>query len=422
MNPSDQQALSLRFKCLELLLALTIFSTVFLSFLSYGNLINKLITGVFAVAAGFTLLGSRKKWMGPEAVLLSAWTFYALLISFFAPDPSLALSKSATMFQVLVFYVCVVNVLVITQETRGFLWVFVVSFLTGALASMTVLKGFQIGGSELGHVGTRMVGTFGNANTMGIAANHALLALVFLLAGSRHRLEKLLIFILAGAVILVAAGTGSRTAAIGLVLIMGAALWMFDAYNPFKNPRAFALSAALLLTACILLFVLVRTNSHIQGRWLNLANVVSSGDLNQSGSENSMIHRAALIQKASDLFWHHPFGIGLDNFRTFMGTYSHSNVFELLSCTGLLGFCLFYAIYGILLFKALSRTAEAFGGIAFKRFFISVPCIFFILDLASINYYRKNFWLVMAFFTGALVLGGKKTAVPPTAPARWRTA
>ena len=74
-----------------------------------------------------------------------------------------------------------------------------------------------------------------------------------------------------------------------------------------------------------------------------------SSEIGYIGSEYMTGYRSYLISKGLSIFYENPIiGIGLENTRAYLGTYTHNNFVEILAGTGILGFGFFlYAILTI---------------------------------------------------------------------------
>ena len=66
--------------------------------------------------------------------------------------------------------------------------------------------------------------------------------------------------------------------------------------------------------------------------------------------------RSQMYVRGVDLFWENPLaGVGLGNFQVVsgLGAYSHSDYIEVASNTGIIGFILYFSIYGMILWRLL---------------------------------------------------------------------
>ena len=117
-------------------------------------------------------------------------------------------------------------------------------------------------------------------------------------------------------------------------------------------------------------------------------------DLNISSTfiDYSRIERNKLAENAINLFKEYPiFGYGLDAFKSYTvhyGTnalYSHNNYLELLSCTGIIGFSLYYN-------SILYLIKRMYANISKESIYICALCILavqLILDFGSVTYYSN---------------------------------
>lgn len=73
-----------------------------------------------------------------------------------------------------------------------------------------------------------------------------------------------------------------------------------------------------------------------------------SGLSTSQAVDQSTIERIYLIQTAKNVWENHIFlGVGWDNFRYYntLKVYAHNSYYELLSCLGMIGFCIYYSFY-----------------------------------------------------------------------------
>jgi O-antigen ligase len=218
----------------------------------------------------------------------------------------------------------------------------------------------------------RYAGVVGNANEFGIQMMLGA-SLVWLLPRRAGLLPCLFAFV---PVAYAVAASGSRTALCAapffLVLVF---IQIFAAIK--KHPALVSLSAV--AVACLLCTLLASAV-------LERAEEITSISRTLDYQDNSFDLRSGMIQQGIRLWLQAPlFGQGLNGFErlSIFSTYAHDNYVELLCNTGLLGFLLFYAIHGYVLFKSRHLPMPL----------RLCSCVFILLllaiDVGSINYIAK---------------------------------
>ena len=204
----------------------------------------------------------------------------------------------------------------------------------------------------------------------------------------KHVLEKVVLFVLAGAFAVVSFLSGSRTAFLLLVLI-GVGVFFLTAKN-----KIFALGIiGVFVAGAYLLVMRVEPIYEVLGKRLESLIINLFGG---ETSEGSFDTRAEMIKLGWNAFLERPiFGYGMSNFSvlyeqvTGASTYSHNNFIEILVNGGLVGFILYYSIYGYVaakLFKTafLKRNKTAI-------FLLVSNLALVVMHIADIGYYKTLF-------------------------------
>ena len=112
------------------------------------------------------------------------------------------------------------------------------------------------------------------------------------------------------------------------------------------------------------------------------------------------------IDKAMELFKEKPiFGYGLDSFRTIEGSYglyAHNNFAELLCCTGIIGFVLFYLPYLGALLKLLYSLISRSSTLVMLA--LSLLIIETVMEYGNVAYFERLYLTIVMF---AYVTGTK---------------
>ena len=91
-------------------------------------------------------------------------------------------------------------------------------------------------------------------------------------------------------------------------------------------------------------------------------------------------------------------GYGIDNYRILLGknigliTYAHNNYIELLVGVGILGTVIYYAMY----VNALICLLRSKKNLNLRYLFLTFLLVVFIIDFASVNYFSKHIYIVLA--------------------------
>ena len=296
------------------------------------------------------------------------------------------------------------------MQLRCFMWIFVAATLTAYLINFTPLSNLQFGTEQIGIAGGRVVGTLVNANTFGIVAVQAEFFVFYLWCTAVRKRETFLLTLAFFVLGLAIVQSGSRTAGMGLLVLLILGGWAFQSYKIIKHPMrliAFCIGCVMIITTGI---VVAKRTPGVFKRWTTAVAVVESGDLSKEETGNSLKTRAELVRLAWNLWLEYPQGVGLDNFRKWspLGGYAHSNYMELLACTGLIGLIAFYAIYSVLFFKAYRIPAEFFGGVSARRVILSFPVVICVTDITNVSYYSKPLWLAMSMLVVAVTMAKRK--------------
>ena len=213
---------------------------------------------------------------------------------------------------------------------------------------------FKIDFSQLGEdrLGVDLLGLLWNANDVGMKLCIGFALALYFGLERKHVLEKVVLFVLAGAFAVVSFLSGSRTAFLLLVLI-GVGVFFLTAKN-----KIFALGIiGVFVAGAYLLVMRVEPIYEVLGKRLESLIINLFGG---ETSEGSFDTRAEMIKLGWNAFLERPiFGYGMSNFSvlyeqvTGASTYSHNNFIEILVSGGLVGFVIYYSIYVYLFVKLI---------------------------------------------------------------------
>ncbi len=402
------------------LLVMTILSSMLLSFMPGGNLIN---IGIAAALTGMTfmylIIGRRELWISSEIVVVVLWLGYALIPSIFAPDQEQAMFKAISMAQVLLLSLVMLQICIWQGSTRVIIWAYIAAVCASYIITFTELNDLvaqaQIeneaagGGSLL-----RTASTLGNANTFGVAAVLAQALVVVLLSmKSTPSLERVIAVICFGVLIGAVLNSGSRTALTGMLMLVLGMAWVFSLWR-LQNLGNFVKWVAIIGVVLGGIFYLVKDirevqeryelvilESKIESRMEDFVNLFVKNDnedaVERSGS--SLEDRMGLALMAWNIANQHPFGVGLDNFSVFSGVYAHSNYLELLATTGFIGLVLYYLSYGIITLKSLKMWTHIQRNGLPKALALGIFTLA-LMDIANVSYYVKPVWIFLVIIIG----------------------
>lgn len=170
-------------------------------------------------------------------------------------------------------------------------------------------------------------------------------------------------------------------------------------YFIIKNKKNWFKILKYTIFSIIMFIVTYYIVTHIERLYLVIGRRIESlilGVLNISNESSyidiSAMERESLRTNAISLFTQYPiFGYGLDSFKFYtasLGTqqiYSHINYLELLACTGLIGFTLYYGSFISMIKKLLKKTDKNLLIVAIVAILVTQ----LVLDLGSVTYYSS---------------------------------
>lgn len=230
----------------------------------------------------------------------------------------------------------------------------------------------------------RYAGITGNPNTLALQLTLGA-CMIWLLPRKAGLFPCLFAF---GAVGFALAVTGSRKAV--LVALFFLILVCIQAVNLLPKGRYRRLWVSFVIAAPCLIGLVVAPWFYQHGQ--EILSVKRSVEYDDSSYET----RAEMIHQAFDLWLQAPlFGHGLDSFRGLSGqdTYSHNNYLELMSCIGLVGALLFYALHA----QVLLRAARARRSLRHCCWLFILT--FLVVDIGAVSYYSKQTIMILMLLT-----------------------
>ena len=189
--------------------------------------------------------------------------------------------------------------------------------------------------------------------------------------------------------------TGSRVALV-LVVLSSLLLFYFNNKNSFKGRIKSIILGILLLFLFYYLLFNVPYFYQIAGvRVENMLKFIGAEQVYDS----SIIIRTYMFRYGLELLKESPLiGYGINNYRILLGkdisviTYAHSNYIELLVDVGILGAFIYYAMY----VNAIICLLKSKNNLNLRYLFLTFLLVVLIIDVASVNYYSKHIYIVLA--------------------------
>ncbi len=202
----------------------------------------------------------------------------------------------------------------------------------------------------------------------------------------------------------------SRAIFAQIILLAGVLVYFIPKMEKRKHVVSFF--AWLIFLASLLFLVFVYFGDQfflVFERAVGLLGLVSADQSYAVGFEG----RRVLIAQAMALFYENPvFGIGLENTRTFLGTFSHVDFVELIASGGVLAPFFFYFAYSILIFSIINKR-----GVSRKKKAALVLGVLSILSLGvSGDIYRNiqsQLFIVLVYIC-LIVSNGMESSPPST--------
>ena len=374
--------------------------------LSYVPVLNLFARGVLLLFIAWFMamaVTRRRQLIVPGLfVVFFAWCTLALLVSGLAVDVDMALRRWVTVVSLGLVSWGVANAVVWSGSSRAWGWAFILSSALAYLSNYLPIDNFLVVEYETEVLG-RFVGTLGNANAFGRAMVHAFfVGLGMLLIKPRGR-EATLVILAMGIFGLAVIESSSRTAMLGIaigVICFYSCLRARDLLTPLNLIGLAGVVAGIVV---VVLFYPkhFETAAHRMSIFFGFLGVETEVDNNERSIENRLV----LAKRAVELAAEHPLGLGLDNLRTYIGTYAHSNFLEVLVSTGVLGLILYYAMHLRMIFEEVKRRPRYLPWLWFIVMALGSAVV---MDFFNVSYYSKVMWVFLGILCGFSVIAHKQ--------------
>lgn len=345
--------------------------------------------GISVVVIGYLALIISSKYMKKPLGLYALWAgvffCFSFLSGLWALDINPTLDTSKSLFLVFVVNILLSFVIETKEDIRNVL--FANLFALG-LYLLYVLLNVDL--SQLGEdrLGAGTLGTMWNANDVGLKLCVGFtLSLYF---GLDKQFKKWRVLFFAVAMVFAGVGlfTGSRK--VFLMLIGIAVLFMF-LYSKHK-----LIGIGIAVVSAIALYFAIMKIEPLYNILGERVQAMLEGLFGEGTTEGSFNVREEMIKLGWGWFLERPlFGYGMNNYRILYeqamnwSTYSHNNFIETLINGGIVGFFLYYFIYGYIFVKLFKPAFFERDSMAILLF--SVNLILLILQVALVSYYQTIF-------------------------------
>ena len=196
---------------------------------------------------------------------------------------------------------------------------------------------------------------------------------------------------------MVSLGTGSRKV---IVLVVLGILLLFISNKSTKLKKSRKIGKYIFIVMMLFAIVYIASLPIFSGVFSRMQSLMNfftgNGEV-----DYSTILRHKYIKAGLNQFLETPvLGIGINNSQyitlkvSSFATYLHNNYIELLACTGVIGFCLYYILFVYLIIKLLKliKTENKMATIS-----LIVLIIMLILDYGMVSYYSKSTYIYILF-------------------------
>jgi O-antigen ligase len=383
--------------------SLYISSTILLSHYGWGTKYNKLMAAFCFTAVIVDRFTNKKKLIefSTQHIIFICWCILATLSGLIAGQWQDALDSAK---RLLIIFFASLPIYMVLVDRNCFKWIGWTIVLSAIASNATIV--FGVLPPLTSESASRFGGTLENPNLFAFVSLTGLVSLTYLWRVHHRRLLKVFIF-LAGTIlsyqIII---SGSRKGIIGVFLI----LLLQYAFFALKNRKkvTFKRSVGGLIAISILLsgfgyFVAISDSGS------RMRNMMLFFKGENPVKERSITNRAFLADIGFKRFLENPIiGTGLSSFADTklgigvysrsIGTYSHSNMIEILVSSGVIGFFLYYAIYFTcflqLSLKFKSNIDEKNRHLLY--FSTTSVAVLLFYEFLAVTYYGKEFWIFLS--------------------------
>ena len=345
--------------------------------------------GISVVAIGYLAVIISSKYMKKPLGLYAFWAglffAYSFISGLWAQNVSATLDTSKSLFLIFIVNILLSFVIETKEDIRNIL---IANLCALGLFLVYILVNVDLSQFGEDRLGSDMLGSLWNANEIGLKLCVGFAIALYFAITNKSIGWKLALFAIAMLFAGVGLFTGSRK--VFLMLIGVAALFMFL----YSKHKLVGLGIAV-VSVIALYFAIMKIEPlyNVLGERLE---AMIEGFFGEGTTEGSFNTRGEMIKLGLEWFLERPLlGYGMNNFSalyeqaTGVSMYAHNNFVEILVNGGLVGFILYYFIYGYIfvkLFKPAILNRNLTAILLFATNFI-----LFILQIALVSYYQTIF-------------------------------
>ena len=237
------------------------------------------------------------------------------------------------------------------------------------------------------------------------------LCVLFKFHSSKTNIERIVIITLLIVCSIVGFYTGSRTAFFGFLISL---VFYLFCYSHVKLMKLYPIISACLIIG-ISLVLLANLNKSIKTRYINafedtkkvISSVISADPSFDSSVIRLRIWKGAMLKFKKDPIWGSGFGISYyDSILDMHIVHPHNIFLEVLTEIGIVGFCIFIILFGLIFAKAFLIFKQSSGSGRLTFFFYPLSLFFFFIystlhtDLST-EYFKWYFAGIIAGFDTA---------------------
>ncbi len=334
---------------------------------------SEIILLIFIVLEGIRIIKTKKIKCCIPIIIMFAFAFYCFLSSFWAIDPDKSILMSKTLFILCIFLFIGYNFFLNLDNGEDKLLKIIM--YSGIAFSIYIIIYYGIGNyfTRLMN-GERMGAEIDNVNIIGLETSISFIISIFYGLYDNKKIYYLLSII----PLIIALGTGSKKV---IIIVTIGILLMFLLKRDEKINLKNKIKKIVTLIIIFLIFVLIMklpVFSNIFKRFESLINITRG----EGVVDNSTRLRKAFISAGFEQFLKTPIlGIGISNssfittsVQNGFATYLHNNYVELLACTGIVGFSLYYSIYFYIIYYSIKFLKN-------NNKYINIVLVIFLVNL-----------------------------------------
>lgn len=382
---------------------------LFLWYISANEKILRIISicifGMFSIIEIIKILYDKKIAFNSSLLSYLFLVLFGFISMLWAVDDDAVVSKSTELLMGFIFLTLSYNYFIkLDQPTE---LIIKVIKIVGIVFSVYVVLYYGVTNYFNMLLSGRRIGTeIINVNFIGIITSINFILLLYDLI-LENKGNNVVTIVLATISLIVALGTGSKKAII--VILLGITVILFK-----KFKQKFTIKNVITTFIFVIAIILVASFFYNGGyldtifnRFEAMLNTLSNDDI----STGSTYIRKMFIKSGLEEFFKSPLvGIGLNNSKIITyelfreETYLHCNYIELLACTGIIGFCLFYYIYYYVLYNCIKNITLKNADIVILIFIINL-----FLDIGNVSYYEIKTFLYLLL--GIVFVGNIKREI-----------